>query len=60
MHPHFLDIGTSWLSLGKELPVSHWIGGWVDPRAGRDDVKKSRLLILSGFELLPLGRPVPY
>jgi hypothetical protein len=25
---------------GKRAPGTHWIGGWVDPRAGPDDVKK--------------------
>jgi hypothetical protein len=29
----------------------------VDPRSGLDDVKKRKLLILSGFELRILGRP---
>jgi hypothetical protein len=27
---------------GKEPPV-HWIGGWVSPRVGLDDVKKKPL-----------------
>jgi hypothetical protein len=40
-------------------PGTHWIGGWVDPRAGLDDVEKE-LLTLPGFELRRLGRqPVP-
>jgi hypothetical protein len=25
---------------GERTPDTHWIGGWVDPRAGLDDVKK--------------------
>jgi hypothetical protein len=25
---------------GKEPPGTHWIGGWVDPKAGLDDVEK--------------------
>jgi hypothetical protein len=29
----------------------------VDPRAGVDDVKKRKFLILPGLELRPLGRP---
>jgi hypothetical protein len=33
-----------------------WIGGWVDPRAGLDDVKK-KFMTLPGLELRPLGRP---
>jgi hypothetical protein len=29
-------------SLGKELLCTHWIGGWVSPRAGLDAVKKRK------------------
>jgi hypothetical protein len=29
---------------------THWIGGWVDPRAGLDDVEKRKFLTLPGFE----------
>jgi hypothetical protein len=25
---------------GERASGTHWIGGWVDPRAGQDDVKK--------------------
>jgi hypothetical protein len=42
---------------GKEPPVTHWIGGWVDPRASLDDVEKRKFLTLPGLELGPLGRP---
>jgi hypothetical protein len=42
---------------GEIAPSTHWIGGWVDPRAGLDDVEKGTLLSLPGFELRPLGRP---
>jgi hypothetical protein len=38
-------------------PRYHWIGGWVDPRAGLDDVKKRKFLTLPGLELLTLSRP---
>jgi hypothetical protein len=38
-------------------PSTHWIGGWVDPRAGLDDVEKRKFLTLPGLELRPLGRP---
>jgi hypothetical protein len=27
-------------TLGEKDPGIHWIGGWVDPRAGLDDVEK--------------------
>jgi hypothetical protein len=26
---------------GRFTPVSHWMGGWVGPRAGLDDVEKT-------------------
>jgi hypothetical protein len=34
---------------------THWIGGWVGPRAGLDDVEKRKFLTLPGRELRPLG-----
>jgi hypothetical protein len=34
-----------------------WIGGWLDSRAGLDDLEKKKFLILTGLELRPLGRP---
>jgi hypothetical protein len=43
---------------GERAPGTHWIGDWVDPRAGLDDVEKRKFLILPGLELRPLGRPV--
>jgi hypothetical protein len=36
---------------------THWTGGWVDPRAGLDDLEKRKFLTLPGFELRPLSRP---
>jgi hypothetical protein len=33
------------------------MGGWVDPRAGPDDVEKRKFLTPPGLELRPLGRP---
>jgi hypothetical protein len=41
----------------ERAPVTHWIGGWVDPRAGLGDAEKRKFLILPGLELRPLGRP---
>jgi hypothetical protein len=35
---------------------THWIGLWVGPEAGLDDVKRN-FLTLPGLELRPLGRP---
>jgi hypothetical protein len=65
--PHYLDRGTSWRSVvsctprplepqGKS-PGTNWIGGWVDPRAGLDDMEKRNFLTLPGLELRHLGRP---
>jgi hypothetical protein len=42
---------------GERAPCTHWIGGWVGPRAGLDDVEKRKFLTLPGLELQPLGRP---
>jgi hypothetical protein len=37
-------------------PGTRWIGGWVDPRAGLDDMKW-KFLTLPGLELRLVGRP---
>jgi hypothetical protein len=42
---------------GEISPGTRWIVGWVDNRAGLDDVKKTEFLTLPGLELRPLGRP---
>jgi hypothetical protein len=42
---------------GEKAPGNHWIGGWVDSRAGLDYLKKRKFLTLPGLELQPLGRP---
>jgi hypothetical protein len=50
-----LDLGARWrcvvsftpqplYSLGNGSPVIHWIGSWVDPRAGLDDVVRRKIL----------------
>jgi hypothetical protein len=43
---------------GERAPGTHWIGGWVDPRACLDDVEKRKFLTLSGIEVWSLDRPV--
>jgi hypothetical protein len=63
----FLDLGTSWrwvvsfmprpLYPQEKAPGTHWIGGWVKPRAGLDEMEKRKFLTLLGLELRPLGRP---
>jgi hypothetical protein len=61
MDPYFLDVGTSWKWLdsrpGCFTPDTHWIGGWVNPRASLDDVEKRKFFPLTGLVLRPLGRP---
>jgi hypothetical protein len=32
----------------ERAPCTQWIGSWVDPRAGLDDVEKIKFLILPG------------
>jgi hypothetical protein len=41
----------------ERAPGTYWIRGWVDPRAGLDDVEKRKFLTLPGLELRHLGRP---
>jgi hypothetical protein len=36
---------------GERAPGTHWIGVWVDPRAGLDDLDKRQFLYLPGLEL---------
>jgi hypothetical protein len=35
----------------ERAPGTHFIGGWVDPRAGLDDMEKWKFLTLAGLEL---------
>jgi hypothetical protein len=44
-------------TLGERAPGTHWIGGWVDRRAGLDDLEKRKFLTLPGLEFRPLSRP---
>jgi hypothetical protein len=36
---------------GKRAPGTHCIGGWVDSRAGLDDVENRKFLTLPGLKL---------
>jgi hypothetical protein len=36
---------------------THWIGGWVNPRADLNVLEKRKFLTLPGLELRPLCRP---
>jgi hypothetical protein len=59
MDPHFLDLGTSFkprpLYPRERAPGTHWIGGYVDTRAGLDELEKRKFLNLPGLELQDLG-----
>jgi hypothetical protein len=43
--PYWLDVSAASrpgrFTPGERAPVTHWIGGWLDPRDGLDDVEKS-------------------
>jgi hypothetical protein len=41
---------------GERAPCTHWIGGWVSPKTGSDDVGRRKIVPLPGLELRPLGR----
>jgi hypothetical protein len=48
---------TPWpLYPGKRVPGTHWIGCWMGPRTGLDDMEKRKFLTLPGLDLQPLGR----
>jgi hypothetical protein len=42
---------------GERAPGTHCVGGWVDTRAGLDDVEQRKFLTLPGLELRPLVCP---
>jgi hypothetical protein len=42
---------------GETVTGIHWIGGWVDPRAGLDDVDKIQFLSLPRLEHRSFGHP---
>jgi hypothetical protein len=35
---------------GERAPGTHWIGGWVDPRAGLEDEERRNILPLPGIK----------
>jgi hypothetical protein len=50
-------VGSGWSASRPchYTPGTHFIGGWVDPRAGLDDMEKWKFFTLSGLEVpLPL------
>jgi hypothetical protein len=42
---------------GDSPSGTHWIGNWVGPSVGLDNVEKKKFLTLAGLELRPLGSP---
>jgi hypothetical protein len=48
---------TGYFTPGEKAPGTHWIEGWVDPRASLNDMKKKKFLNLLALKLQPLGRP---
>jgi hypothetical protein len=52
-------VGGDWSAAWpcRFTPGTHWIGGWVGPRAGLDYVEKRKFLTAPGLELQPLARP---
>jgi hypothetical protein len=42
---------------GEIAPGTNWLGGWVGPKAGLNDVEKIKFLTLPGLELWPFCRP---
>jgi hypothetical protein len=39
----------------ERAPGTHWVGGWVGPRAGLDIVEKRKFLTLQGLKIRHLG-----
>jgi hypothetical protein len=55
-------LGTSWrwvvsFTPWERAPGTHWIGGWVGPRTGVDEMERRKILPLLGLALQPLGHP---
>jgi hypothetical protein len=53
-------VGGEWSasSPGSFTHATQWIGGWVGPRAGLNDMENRKFLTLQRLEHRPLGRPV--
>jgi hypothetical protein len=50
--------GSEWSASrpGRFTPGTHWIGGWVDPRASLEGLEKRKFFTLPGIELRTIGR----
>jgi hypothetical protein len=65
--PCFLDLSTSWrwwwascpccFTPKERAPGTHWIGAWLVPIAGLDNIEKLKFLTLLGLEPQPLSCP---
>jgi hypothetical protein len=51
-------VGSEWLASrsdcftqGEVAPGTHWLGGWMGPRGGLDDIEKWTFFTLPGLEL---------
>jgi hypothetical protein len=60
----YAPIGWKWstshscrFTPGEPAPRANWVGGWVDPRTGIDDMEKWNFLNVPELELRSLGRP---
>jgi hypothetical protein len=42
---------------GERALHTHWIGGWLNPRTGLDNMEMRKILFLQGLELQPLSHP---
>jgi hypothetical protein len=63
IHSRILDLGPSWSSVvsftpGERALGTYWLGVWAGPRTCLVDMGRRKILLLPGFELRPLGRPV--
>jgi hypothetical protein len=67
IYSRFLDLSSSLKRVVSFTPLplhpspllgfTHWIGGWVSPRTGLDDMEKRKFCTLPRLELWSLGRP---
>jgi hypothetical protein len=47
---HSSDSRPGRFNSGKRAPTTHWIGGWVGPKAGQDTAEEKNLPYLPGIE----------
>jgi hypothetical protein len=52
-HPQLLDVSDQ---LHSPAALPYWIGDWMGPRTGLDDLERRKILPLRGLELRPLDR----